>query len=27
LGFDWEPVPDDDSRIQIPVWAMQARRA
>jgi SAM-dependent methyltransferase len=26
LGFDWEPVPDDDSRIQIPVWAMQARR-
>jgi SAM-dependent methyltransferase len=27
LGFDWEPVPDDDSRIQIPVWAMEARRA
>jgi len=27
LGFDWEPVPDDDSRIQVPVWAMQARRA
>ena len=27
LGFEWEPVPDDDSRIQIPVWAMQARRA
>jgi SAM-dependent methyltransferase len=27
LGFDWEPVPDNDSRIQIPVWAMQARRA
>jgi SAM-dependent methyltransferase len=27
LGFEWEPVPDDDSRIQIPVWAMEARRA
>ena len=26
LGFDWEPVPDDASRIQIPVWAMQAQR-
>ena len=26
LGFDWEPVPDDATRIQIPVWAMQARR-
>lgn len=26
LGFDWEPVPDDTSRIQIPVWAMQAHR-
>ena len=27
LGFDWEPDPDDDSRITIPIWAMQARRA
>jgi SAM-dependent methyltransferase len=27
LGFDWEPVPDDATRIQVPVWAMQARRA
>lgn len=27
LGFDWEPDPDNDSRITIPIWAMQARRA
>lgn len=27
LGFDWEPDPEDDSRITIPIWAMQARRA
>jgi SAM-dependent methyltransferase len=27
LGFDWEPDPDDDNRITIPIWAMQARRA
>ena len=26
LGFDWDPVPDDADRIQIPVWAMQAQR-
>jgi SAM-dependent methyltransferase len=26
LGFDWEPVPGDASRIQIPVWALQAQR-
>lgn len=27
LGFDWEPDPENDSRITIPIWAMQARRA
>jgi SAM-dependent methyltransferase len=27
LGFNWEPDPDNDSRITIPIWAMQARRA
>lgn len=27
LGFAWEPDPDNDSRITIPIWAMQARRA
>jgi len=27
LGFDWEPDPDNDSRITIPIWAMEARRA
>ena len=27
LGFAWEPDPDNESRITIPIWAMQARRA
>ena len=27
LGFDWEPDPENDNRITIPIWAMQARRA
>jgi len=27
MGFDWEPVPNEASRLQIPVWAMQAQRA
>ena len=27
LGFNWEPDPDNDNRITIPIWAMQARRA
>jgi SAM-dependent methyltransferase len=27
LGLECEPVPDDDSRLQAPVWALEARRA
>jgi len=27
LGFDWEPVPDDSTRLQIPIWGMEAQRA
>ena len=27
FGFDCEAVPDDASRLQAPIWAMQARRA
>jgi SAM-dependent methyltransferase len=27
LGFDWEPDPENENRITIPIWAMQARRA
>jgi SAM-dependent methyltransferase len=27
LGLDTEPVPGDPTRLQAPVWAMQARRA